>query len=227
MAFSIKNLLGLFYPRLCAHCKKLLPLEKNTLCVDCFQQISFIDPQGRCRTCFAELGKGNCERCIKRSVAVHKQLAACEAYGPAQTLLTEIQLGRPENISAAGSLMAYRWLELKLPLPDMLIPLPCSFWHKQKWGFDPQRQLALEMGKIFSTPVQIALRKVFDRSHFLTHGEFRHKIQISNKAKASLCDKNILLVAPLLDDALLRSAGEALKALFPAQIQALAFASYE
>ena len=73
-----KQILNLFYPRLCAHCEQLLPQEKNTLCSDCFQQISFIDPLGRCRTCFAELGKGRCERCIHRSVIVQKQLAVCE-----------------------------------------------------------------------------------------------------------------------------------------------------
>lgn len=223
----MKSILNLFYPRLCAHCEQLLPQEKNTLCSDCFQKISFIDPHGRCRTCFAELGKGRCERCVHRPVVIQKQIAACEAFGPAQALLNAICSGGPDNISAAASLMAFRWLELKLPLPDVLIPIPCSFWQKQKLGFDPFRMLAIETGKLFSTPVQSVLRKVLDWNHFLTHGEFRHRIRALNKAGETLCDKKILLIAPLLDDALLRWAGEELKAFFPAQIDALAFVAIE
>jgi predicted amidophosphoribosyltransferase len=123
--------------------------------------------------------------------------------------------------------MAYRWLELKLPIPDVLIPVPCSFWQKQKLGFDPFRMLAIEMGKLFSTPVQSVLRKTLDVNHFFTHGEIRHRVHALNKARETLCDKKILLIAPLLDDALLRCAGLELKAFFPAQIDALAFASIE
>lgn len=223
----MNSILNLFYPRLCAHCEQLLPREKNTLCSDCFQQISFIDLQGRCRTCFAELGKVRCERCVHRPVIIQKQLAACEAFGPAQALLNAICSGGIGCFPAAASLMVYRWLELKLPLPDVIIPIPCSFWQKQKVGFDPFRLLALEMGKLFSTPVQSVLRKVLDGSHFLSHGQFRHRIQASNKYKSALCDKKILLIAPLLDDALLRCAGQELRAFFPAQIDALAFASIE
>lgn len=223
----MKRILNLFYPRLCAHCEQLLLPEKNTLCSDCFQQISFIDPLGRCRTCFAEFGKGRCDRCVHRPVIVQKQLAACEAFGPAQALLNAMHSGGTACFAAAASLMAYRWLELKLPLPDVLIPIPCSFWQKQKLGFDPFRMLAMEMGKLFTTPVHSVLRKTLDVNHFFSHGEICHRVQASNKAGATLCDKKILLIAPLLDDALLRCAGQELRAFFPAQINALAFASIE
>ncbi len=161
---------------------------------------------------------------MHRSVVIHKQLAACEAFGPAQTLLNAIHSGRPESISAAASLMAYQWLASTRPLPDLLIPLPSSFWQKQKMGFDPHHMLALEIGKVFSAPVHSALRKVFDHSHFLSHGEFRHRIQVSHGRREILCDKRVLLIAPSLDDAILRSIGNELKAFFPTQVDALAFA---
>jgi predicted amidophosphoribosyltransferase len=120
--------------------------------------------------------------------------------------------------------MAYQWLEHKLLLPEYLIPLPVSFWQRHKLGFDPHLLLAKELGKIFSVPVFSVLRKKFDRTHFLTQGEFRHHLVAKREKGAALCDRRILLVAPKLEDALFRSAGKVLKEFFPGQIDALAFA---
>jgi predicted amidophosphoribosyltransferase len=142
-------------------------------------------------------------------------------------LLNAIKSGRPDSISAAASLMAYQWLACKRPLPDLIIPLPCTFWEKQKIGFDPHHMLASEIGKVFSAPVHIVLRKAFDHTHFLSHGEFRHRIEVSHRRREVLCDKKILLVAPSLDDTLFRSIGHELKAFFPTQVDALAFAVIE
>jgi predicted amidophosphoribosyltransferase len=121
--------------------------------------------------------------------------------------------------------MAYQWLEMKMPLPDLLIPFPSSFWVKQKWGFDPQLMLADELSKIVSVPVNPLLQRKFDREQFLTKGEFQYRVQLSKKKKAILCDRRLLLIAPILDDAQFRSVGKELKAHFPAQIDALAFAA--
>jgi predicted amidophosphoribosyltransferase len=145
--------------------------------------------------------------------------------GPAKTLLSAINIGRRECIPAAASLMAYQWLELKLLLPEFLIPLPTSFWQKQKMGFDPHLQLAKELGKILAVPVIPILRKKFDRPYFLAQGGFCHRLEAKEKKGGVLCDRRVLLIAPLLDDGLFRSAGNELKAFFPAQIEALAFAA--
>jgi DNA-binding XRE family transcriptional regulator len=154
-------------------------------------------------------------------------MGACEAYGPAKSMLNGIHAGKRECIPAAASLMAYQWLELKMPIPELLIPLPLSFWEKQKWGFDPQLALAKELAKIFSIPVHPILQRKFDRERFFLQGEFHHRIQLSKSRTEILCDRRVLITAPLLDDALFRSVGKELKTCFPAQLDALAFAAFD
>lgn len=226
MAFSIKKvgaaLLNIAYPPLCAHCQERLSQRGPQFCPACLEQLSLIETQDRCRTCFAELSKGGCERCKKRPIVIHRQMAACEALGPAKSLLHALENGRKECFSAAASLMAYQWLQQKMPLPHFLIPFPVSFWHKQKHGFDVNLQLATELSKIFSVPMYKAFTRKFDRSHLLSQGEIHFRLHLS-KAHL-LCDQHLLLVAPLLDDELFRSAGNELRACFPLRLDALAFA---
>jgi predicted amidophosphoribosyltransferase len=150
-------------------------------------------------------------------------MAACEMFGPAKALLNGMLTGKQECVPAAASLMAYQWLELQMPLPDLLIPMPSSFWEKQRLGFDPQYMLAFELSKILSVPVQRVLQRKFDRDQFLAKGEFLYRIQLLKRKKEALCDRRVLIIAPLLDDAQFRAIGKELKAYFPAQIDALAF----
>jgi predicted amidophosphoribosyltransferase len=232
MDCSIKSrifqlLLNLFYPPLCLHCQALLSNRQLLFCPICLEQISLIDAKERCRTCFAEIDRGKCNRCIKRKVVIQHQIAACEMFGPAKTILNGIQSGKRECIPAAASLMAYQWLEMKMPLPDFLVPLPSRFLEKQRWGFDPKFLLAFELSKIFAVPVKSILQKKFDRELFLTKGEFQHRVQLSKRKKEILCDRSILIVVPILDDAQLRSIGKELKMHFPAQIDVLAFAAFD
>ncbi len=204
------------------HCEQSLSADGPLFCPHCLQHISLIETQGRCRTCFSELSKGRCDRCIHRHVVIHHQLAAVEAQGPARALLQEVHKGHKDGIAAAASLMAYQWLQQKHLLPEFLIPMPTSFWQKQKVGLDPELLLAKKLGELFSVPVISVLRKRFDRSHFLETGEFRHQI-VSKKQAEALCDRRILLIATQCEDDLFRSAGRELKAFFPTQIDALAF----
>jgi len=187
MVCNIKRVLqlslDLFYPHLCIHCHALLSNRKVLLCLTCTEQVSLINAKERCRTCFAECNKGGCKRCTKRKVVVQHQIAACEIFGPAKEILSGIQTGKQACIPPAASLMAYQWLEMKMPLPDLLIPFPSSFWEKQKWGYDPQLLLASELGKIFSVPVKPILQRKFDRGQFLTKGEFQYRVQISKRKK--------------------------------------------
>lgn len=215
--------LHLFYPLLCLHCQEELAAAGPLFCPGCLEHLSLIETKGRCRTCFAELSKGRCDRCIRRKVVIHRQLAACEAMGPVHALIREIYQGRRDCIAAAASLMAYQWLEQKMLLPEYLIPLPSSFWQKQKIGLDISLCLAQEIGKIFSIPTLSILRRKFDRSHFLTTGEFCHLFKA--KKAGVLCDRRVLLISVEQSDSSFRLAGQELKAFFPAQIDALSFAA--
>jgi predicted amidophosphoribosyltransferase len=221
----IESFLGLLYPRLCLHCSEGLSVRGPLFCTCCLEQLTLVEMKGRCRTCFHELHKGRCDKCIHRKVVIHHQAAACQAMGPANTLLREIHKGGKKCIAAAASLMAYQWLETKLLLPEVLVPLPTSLWKKQKAGFDVQLSLAQELGNIFSISVTPALKAKFDRTHFLTQGEFRHRFEGRRQKGENLCDQRVLLVALEHNDALFQQAGQELKLFFPAQIDALAFAT--
>lgn len=220
---ALEALLRLLYPLLCLHCDEGLFVRGPLFCSDCLEQLSLVEMKGRCRTCFHEFHKGRCDKCMHRKVVIHHQIAACQAMGPANTLLNEINKGGKSCIAAAASLMAYQWLETKLLLPELIIPLPTSFWHKQKAGFDVQLQLANELGKIFNIPISEVLKMKFDRSHFLEQGEFRYRLEGRRQKGESLCDRRVLLVALEHDDSLFQQAGKELKLFFPTQMDALSF----
>lgn len=150
-------------------------------------------------------------------------MAACESMGPARSLCEGIDQGRRECISAAASLMAYQWLQRRKPLPEFLIPLPLPFWQKQRIGFDPELKLAKEVGKLFGIPVLPLLKERLDIDRLLRQGEWCYRLEAKADKRNGLCDRSVLLVASRLNDGLFRSAGEALKPFFPAQINALAF----
>lgn len=222
MGFNIKNvLLNLLYPQLCLQCEANLPQRKVLFCPSCLPLLSLMQVQGRCRTCFGELHKGRCERCMRRSVVVQRQMAACEAVGPAGALSSGAQAGLQDCIAAAASLMAYQWLETKMSLPDVLIPLPVSFWQKQMYGYSHNELIARELGKIFSVPRVSILRRKFDKDHFLRSGEFR--CRFTSKKGNAVCDKRVLIISLLFDDRQFRAAGSELKLYFPARVDALAF----
>lgn len=223
----LKGFVSFLYPPLCLHCEMALKDRGLLFCSACLEHISLVETEERCRTCFGQLHKGRCERCLHRQVIICRQLAACEMMGPARTLAHAIKRGRKECISAAASLMVYQWLEQNQLMPDFLIPLPASIWQRQKIGFDAHLFLAKELGRLFSLPVLSILKSRFDRQYFLTQGEFRHRVVANGKKGGILCDQRVLLIAPELDDALFRSAGEELKPFFPSQIEGLSFAMSE
>jgi hypothetical protein len=156
-------------------------------------------------------------------VVVHRQLAACEAMGPAKTLIQEMYQGRRDCIAAAASLMAYQWLEQGIPLPDGVVPMPTSFWQKQKAGLDVSLCLARAVGQIFSAPVFSLLRRKWDHSHFLETGELCCRFQAQKIG--ALCDRKVVFIAVEGSDRLFRLAGQELQPFFPAYIGALSFAT--
>lgn len=220
---AAKMLLHLIYPPLCVHCQGVLKQRLPRFCQTCLEQIALMEVTDRCRTCFAELYKGKCQRCKQRSVVIQRQLAACECLGPARSLANSLQKGQWEYLSAAASLMAYQWLEQKFHLPDFLIPLPGSLGQKLKSGFDVNEQLTKELSKILAIPTCLALQRKFDHELFLTQGECRFRFEGIKKQMEVLSDQRALLIALHLEDDILRQAGSELKSCFPAQLDALCF----
>ena len=175
------NLLSHFiYPPLCLHCQALLRQRTPVLCSCCLEQISLASAQERCPTCFSLLQKGRCDKCIHRPVVIRRQIAASERMGPASTLLQHLLRGNRAVAAPLSALMSYQWLEYKMPLPDLIIPLPLFSWQ----SFNPSLLLAKEIGKTFSVPVLSVLKKNWDRETFLTKGEFQSRFDVKKRGES-------------------------------------------
>lgn len=222
MAFNFKSLINLLYPPLCLHCQEKLPHIPPLFCSSCLTQLSLIPLEGRCRICFCEQEGGPCPRCSRRPSPLYCQLAAIEPMGAAATLLRALLQGRGEAIPAAAALMAYQWLEQKLPLPDLLIPLPLSKWRRYQLGFDVNHALARSVGSLLSTPVAAVLTSSWDWRAFVETAAMRARH--TAHAKQPLADKRLLLIAPQLDDTALLSAATVLQDHFPKALYVLALA---
>lgn len=153
-----------------------------------------------------------------RSVVIRKQIAASERMGPVATLLQYLLRGDRSVAAPLSALMAYQWLESKMPLPDLMIPLPLFRFQFS----NPSLLLAEEISKTFSIPSVSILKKKWDRKTFLAEGEFLSRFDVKKKGSERLCDQMVLLIADTLDDGLLRLAAESLQPFFPKQIYALA-----
>lgn len=183
-----------------------------------------METQERCWRCFCHLYKGRCQRCIYRQSLIHRQMAACEIIGPAKKLLEGIDQGCTRCISAAASLMVYQWLEQKQLVPEVIVALPIPLWRRLGKGNDPGLQLAKQVGKIMGAPLVSALKAKLDQTRFLTKAEFGCCFEANKKKAALLCDKRVLLVAPILDDGLFQSAAKELSFYYPGQVGGLSFA---
>lgn len=218
MAFNFKSLLHFVYPPLCLHCLALLLQRCPVLCSCCLEQLSLVPAQERCFTCFSLLQKGRCDTCIQRPVVIRRQIAALERMGPAATLLQYLLRGDRSVVAPLSALMAYQWLDYKMPLPDLIIPLPPFCFQ----SVNPSLLLAKEVGRTFSVPVLSVLKKTVDSQAFVTEGVCQSKFEVKKKRSELLCDRKLLLIADTLDDRLLRRAAEVLQPFFPMQIYALA-----
>ncbi len=216
-------LLNLLYPPLCLHCNTSLQQRGPLFCPHCLEHLSLMETQERCWRCFGQLYKGRCQRCIHRQSLIHRQMAACEIMGPAKNLLQGIDQGCTRCIAAAASLMVYQWLEQKQLIPEVIVALPIPFWKKLAKGSNPSLHLAKQVGKLVAAPLVSALKAKWDQRRFLTQGEFGWCFEVDKKGAAFLCDKRVLLIAPILDDGVFQSAAKELSFYYPGQIGGLAF----
>ncbi|HEY2811818.1 MAG TPA: hypothetical protein VGJ00_10580 [Rhabdochlamydiaceae bacterium] len=219
----MRVLLDILYPPLCLHCDATLEKNRTLFCTSCLELLSLIETSERCPCCFAE-DPSPCARCIERPVVIKKQAAACAAFGPAYTLTTSLEMGQEQYIPAAASLMALQWTTLHWPPPDYVAALPCSFWARCKKGGAVSYALAKALSRALHIPLCAPLSAGFDWRGFRERAVFKPAFVL--RKKQEICDKRILLISLHLDDALLRAAGEALRAGFAKEVYALSFSDH-
>lgn len=81
--------------------------------------------------------------------------------------------------------MAAQFVRLQWPFPDVIVPMPISFWRAFELGYNPNYLLALAVGSILDRPVENLLR--------IKEGEYLLK-----KSATVLKDKTILMINTLM-----------------------------
>lgn len=149
----LNSLSALIYPPLCLHCEETLSIECKIFCTACFRQLEYINPKERCLTCFTseiENTKRICTSCLRKPSLFDRVLSPFDLIGPAETLFKNLHRGFLREV--AGSLMAKYLLDLKFPLPDLIIPLPQTFFERLNEGHSTSLYLAKQLSKILNRP---------------------------------------------------------------------------
>ena len=111
------------------------------------------------------------------------------------------QIKKGASLAGASLLAAYmavQYTQSTLPLPDLIIPVPASWWRRWQAGGKTAELIAQELGKILSRPVYPLLkrqRQLFRQDHLSK--EERKDLspdQFQWKKKQILRGKKVLLV---------------------------------
>jgi competence protein ComFC len=153
---ALKNLI---FPSLCLHCKEE---SRHLLCPSCFQLLTLLDSEERCRHCFSSTSEGRrvCPRCIERRHFFKQTASAFEQMGPASSLLREFrEADRPHLAESLAAFMALQLMHLNWPLPDLIVPVPQSAWRRFRCGYNPSALLANQVALYLGRPALSLLRR--------------------------------------------------------------------
>lgn len=232
--FELRNsFLHLFYPAFCLHCKESLPPASFVLCSDCASLLDLIFPESRCPNCFEPLNEKEetiCDDCRMNPSPFFRIAAAFDYEGPAATLVKNLKFGNQPQLAKgmAGYLVA-QFLALQWPLPDAIVPVPLSFFHKLERGYNQSELMANEVGKILNRPVwNLLKRKSGDFSQSALSLEMRASLKGScfrkKHTRYELQGKILLIIDDVMTSGMtLQRTGEILQADHPSMLYALTF----
>jgi competence protein ComFC len=191
----VKTLLRLIYPPLCVHCKELQRSQRELLCSVCLNLLELIESSERCPVCFASRGS-EIHTCTH---STFRHAAAFDYFGPAAALVRELKYsGRVDLAAPLAGYMGVQFSRLNWPLPDVIVPVPISFFRFLSRGYNQSTLLANHLGQILDRPVEnILKRKSGDFSQ--SSLDKTHREQLSShsffwKKGADVADKVVLLI---------------------------------
>ena len=153
-----------FFPDLCLHCRDYA-LKKYFFCEICSNLFEYTN-----------------EPFLRGYY--YPTITTFEYTGPVKTLVNELKKQNiPSLVKLAASFLVYRYLNLSMPLPDIIVPVSSNF------GYEQNVCLAKEMSKIFKRPVKKLITKVqmgFFPSFFIV-------------SKTALYKKRVLLITDVVD----------------------------
>lgn len=199
------SFLNLVYPPECLHCSEAL-FEEPFLCKNCLELLEFIDISLHCPKCFSlkySKLKHRCDNCFSKKSYLTEIAATFDYRGPIATLIKKFKYeNKPYLAEGLVGYMAVQLIDLKWPIPDLIVPVPQSLSHFFMRGYNQAELLAESLSLILNCPVQKALTRTSDDySQAGLNYEQRLNFSgnsISLKKNQQLQDKNILLVDDVL-----------------------------
>ena len=176
LRLTVSGLFNLIFPPVCIHCEEETVNNKYPLCKNCVQLLELADPDERCPICFQILKTNHrCDLSIRKA-------AAFEALAPATTIFHYFQKKHaPGFAPAMASFMVIQLIELGWPLPETVIPLPCSFFQRIGREYEPNKLLAESVAMICGAEMLDCLKSGFD-------GGFHWK------QEKTIADKHVVVV---------------------------------
>lgn len=179
--------------------------------------------------CFAENEGGVCAKCFKKRVPFKRVAGVFEYEGPAASLIRGLKFASREELAKdMAAWMVVQLLELRVPLPDLIVPVPQPLWRTWMRGYNQSDVLAKEVGVLLERPVlRLLKRKSGDFPQSELSRVQREQLTSSAyvwKRRCIISDKIVLVVDDVATTgATLRACGEVLEEGFPAALYALTF----
>lgn len=197
--FSFLNLL---YPPQCLHCLEGLVDHKSLLCDVCSTLLDLMNPLERCIHCFADNKLADhfyCYDCECREKIFSGFASVFQYMGAASSIIKKMKYSDMPYLSKGiAAYMISQFVSLDWPIPDVIVPVPISFTHQLRRGYNQSLLIAEEFGKYINIPVEKAL--VRSRSSYSQAGLLRHQrerlspLTFSLNNKVSIEGKSVLLI---------------------------------
>jgi predicted amidophosphoribosyltransferase len=203
---KLGNILAAFvdfiYPLRCMHCATPVCHGKGGLCFKCALQLTLINMEERCPCCFSaeyEPEHPICYLCFMQPPVLKKYAAAFDDQDVAASLINKLKYAnQPYLAQGAAAYMVLQLLNLKWPLPDLIVPVPLTFTQRISQGYNTSLLLAESLGEIVKRPVQSLLYKSLWNEDYEGKAKQRGNYLNTNsfllKKEINVQDKVILLV---------------------------------
>lgn len=185
------RMLGILFPPVCIHCQEKTEAPKYPLCAHCLELLELKEKGGVC--------------------GAFSMAQTCEATGPAGTLRYHLEKKNCPGLAAVmGAYMVAQLVKLNWPLPEVIIPMPLSFFQFLRCGYHPNLLLAKSVAKLCEAEVASCLHQGFNEA-------------ISWKRQENLSEKKVLLIGSHYEEKQIRRCLRKLLEGYPSDLFALTF----
>ena len=197
----LEMIINLFYPSLCAHCKKNNPTTGRSICNPCISQLGTFKTY-RCFRCdypFKKSSSPNCPDCNAIQFVFDQSRSVYSLNNVGKKIIHQIKFQRKSyllNNFKTDLINKFR-TEYENKEIDYLIPLPSSFFRTVERGFTPSEQITKMLHQEFKIPV---LKNIFYKAHRKRQSLSSRKERLTNQIHSfkirptSLLENKTLLV---------------------------------